>query len=172
MKELQINDQIYDREVRLIGDDGTQYGVISTREARAIADEKTLDLVKVSVSNNNQPATCKLMNYGKFRYEQQKREKEAKKKQHVVELKELTMSVMIDTADIERLSQKATTFLTDGNKVKVSIRLRGRQQAYPKKAVEVLKSFIDMVDTAVVVEKQPVPEGRIIFTILAPPVKK
>lgn len=167
MKELQINEQIRDREVRLIGDDGTQYGVISIREARQIAEEKELDLCKVSAPNVT-PAACKLMDYGKFRYEQQKREKEARKNQRTVELKEVRLSATIDIGDTTRLATQSAKFIADGNKVKASIRLKGRQQAHPEIAVEIVKNYIAMVGDCAVVEKAPTQEGRFIYTILAP----
>ncbi len=171
MKELQINEQIRDREVRLIGDDGTQYGVISIREARQIAEEKGFDICKVSPPNV-QPAACKLMDYGKYRYEQQKREKEAKKNQKTVELKEVRLSATIDIGDTKRIATQTAKFLEEGNKVKASIRLKGRQQAHPEVAVDIVKDYIAMVGENVTVEKQPVQEGRIIYTILAPVNKK
>lgn len=171
MKELQINEQIRDREVRLIGDDGQQYGVIPTREARAIAEEKGLDLCKVSPPTV-QPPTCKLMDYGKYRYDQQKREKEAKKNQKVTEIKEIRLSATIDIGDTTRLAARSAKFIAEGNKVKASIRLKGRQQAHPEIAVKIVQDYIAMVGEGVVVEKPPVQEGRIIYTILAPSQKK
>lgn len=171
MKELQINEQIRDREVRLIGDDGTQYGVISIREARQIAEDKNLDICKVSAPNVV-PATCKLMDYGKFRYDQQKREKEARKNQHIVEIKEVRLSATIDIGDTNRLAAQSAKFIADGNKVKASIRLKGRQQAHPEIAVDIVKDYIARVGENVVVEKAPTQEGRIIYTILAPSAKK
>ncbi len=171
MKELQINDQIRDREVRLIGDDGTQYGVLSIREARAIADEHGLDICKVSPPSV-QPPTCKLMDYGKYRYDQQKREKEAKKNQRIVEIKEIRLSATIDIGDTTRLAQQTAKFLAEGNKVKASIRLKGRQQAHPEIAVKIVEDYIAMVGQDVVVEKKPIQEGRMIYTILAPAQKK
>lgn len=171
MKELLINDQIREREIRLIGDDGTQYGVMSMRDARAIADEKALDICRVSPPGVT-PATCKLMDYGKFRYEQQKREKEQKKNQHIVELKEVRLSATIDVGDTKRLAAQSAKFLSEGNKVKASIRLKGRQQAHPEIAVDIVKEYIELIGEKAVVEKAPTQEGRIIYTILAPSVKK
>mgnify|MGYP002303689113 FL=1 len=171
LKELQINEQIRDREVRLFGDDGQQFGVISIREARQIAEERGLDICKVSPPSV-QPATCKLMDYGKYRYEQQKREKEAKKNQKVMEIKEIRLSATIDIGDTTRLAQQTAKFLAEGNKVKASIRLKGRQQAHPEIAVKIVEDYIKMVGDDVVVEKKPMQEGRMIFTILAPAQKK
>lgn len=170
MKELFINEQIKDREVRLIGEDGNAYGVISTREALSIAESKGLDLCKVTPPGVV-PATCKLMDYGKYRYEQQKREKEAKKNQHVTEIKEIRLSATIDVGDTKRLAAQTAKFLTDGNKVKASIRLKGRQQAHPEIAVKIVEDYIALVGECTV-EKKPTQEGRMIFTILAPVTKK
>ncbi len=171
MKELLINDQIRDREVRLIGEDGQQYGVISIRDARQIAEEKGLDLCKVTPPGQT-PATCKLMDYGKYRYDQQKREKEAKKNQTVTEIKEIRLSATIDIGDTTRLAAQTAKFIEKGNKVKASIRLKGRQQAHPEIAVGIVSDYIEMVKEAssapVAVEKAPTQEGRMIFTILAP----
>ena len=166
MKELTINERIRDREVRLIGSDGTQYGVISIHEARQIADEQGLDLCKVSPDGVT-PATCKLMDYGKYRYEQQKKEKEAKKNQKVIEVKEIRLSATIDTGDTTRLAAQTAKFLAEGNKVKASIRLKGRQQAHPELAVDIINDYIALVGDCTV-EKKPTQEGRNIFTILAP----
>ena len=166
MKELTINERIRDREVRLIGSDGTQYGVISINEARQIADEQGLDLCKVSPDGVT-PATCKLMDYGKYRYEQQKKEKEAKKNQKVIEIKEIRLSATIDTGDTTRLAAQTAKFLAEGNKVKASIRLKGRQQAHPELAVDIINDYIALVGDCTV-EKKPTQEGRNIFTILAP----
>ena len=166
MKELTINERIRDREVRLIGADGTQYGVIAIAEARQIAEEQGLDLCKVS-PDGAVPATCKLMDYGKYRYEQQKREKEAKKNQKVIEIKEIRLSATIDVGDTTRLAAQTAKFLQEGNKVKASIRLKGRQQTHPELAVDIINDYIEMVGDCTV-EKKPTQEGRNIFTILAP----
>lgn len=171
MKEYQINDQIREKEVRLIDDNGTQYGVLPTREARQIAFDREMDLCKVSPPSIV-PPTCKLMDYGKYRYEQQKREKEQRKNQKTVELKEVRLSATIDIGDTKRIALHTEKFLNEGNRVKASIRLWGRQQAHPKIAVEIVKSYIEMIDTEFKIEKEPVQEGRIIYTILAPLVKK
>ncbi len=175
MKELIINEQIKDREVRLIGEDGTQYGVISISEARRVAEEKGLDLCKMADSKKTDdgfiPATCKLLDYGKYRYEQQKREKEAKKNQKIIETKEIRLSAVIDVGDTKRLAEQTAKFLAEGNKVKASIRLKGRQQAHPDIAVDIINDYIALVG-ACIVEKKPTQEGRNIFTILAPVNKK
>ncbi len=171
MKDLFINEQIKDREVRLIGEDGKQYGVLALRDALAVAENAGLDLCKVTPPGV-QPPTCKLMDYGKYRYEQQKREKEAKKNQHVTEIKEIRLSATIDVGDTKRLAAQSAKFLTDGNKVKASIRLRGRQQAHPEIAVKIVEDYIALVGDCATVEKKPTQEGRIIYTILAPSAKK
>ena len=171
MKDLYINEQIKDREVRLIGEDGQQYGVLSFRDALAIAEEKGLDLCKMTPPGV-QPPTCKLMDYGKYRYEQQKREKEAKKNQHVTEIKEIRLSATIDVGDTKRLAAQSAKFIGEGNKVKASIRLKGRQQAHPEIAVKIVEDYIAIVGDCAVVEKKPTQEGRNIYTILAPATKK
>lgn len=171
LKELIINERIRDREVRLIGEDGTQYGIISVSEARRIAEEKGLDLCKVSPPDVT-PATCKLMDYGKYRYDQQKREKEQRKNQRTVELKEVRLSATIDIGDTKRIAAQTAKFIAEGNKVKASIRLKGRQQSHPEIAVGIMNDYIAMVGEGVVVEKTPVQEGRMIYTILAPQTKK
>lgn len=176
MKDLIINDQIKDREVLLIGEDGKQYGVMSIRDARAIAEEKGLDICKVTPPGVT-PVTCKLMDYGKYRYDLQKKEKVAKKNQSVTETKEIRLSATIDIGDTTRLAQQSAKFLKGGNKVKASIRLKGRQQAHPEIAIKIVEDYIALVqksaeDFAIVVEKKPAQEGRMISTTLAPATKK
>lgn len=171
MKELTVNDKITDLKVLLIGNDGKQYGVVDIQEARAIAMRYGLDLCKVSPPNI-EPATCKLMDYGKYRYEQQKKEKDARKNQKIIEIKEVRLSVTIDVGDIKRLATQAQKFVSEGNKVKASIRLRGRQQAHPELAVETVNNFIQLVGGNIAVEKQPTQEGRVIYTIIGPIGKK
>ncbi|NLZ24866.1 MAG: translation initiation factor IF-3 [Clostridiales bacterium] len=170
IKELQINDAIRDREVRLIGSDGSQLGIFPLKEAQRMADEAGFDLVKISPTAV--PPVCKIMDYGKYRYEKQKKEKEAKKNQHVVELKEIWLSATIDIGDTKRLAAQTAKFIKEGKRVKASIRLKGRQQARPELAIDVMKEFIELVGEGVTIEKQPTQEGRNIFTILAPPTKK
>ena len=167
MKELQINEQIRDREVRLIGDDGQQYGVISMRDARAIAEEKGLDICKVSPPSV-QPPTCKLMDYGKYRYEQQKREKEAKKNQKVMEIKEIRLSATIDIGDTTRLAQQTAKFLADGNKVRVSMRCRGREMAHTESGNVIMDRFAEACSEKGNVEKPAKLEGRQMLMFLAP----
>lgn len=152
--------------MRLISDNGEQLGVMSTFDAQRIADDKGLDLVKISP--NVVPPVCKIMDYGKYCFEQNKKEKEAKKKQHVSELKEIWLSMTIDTNDLERLAKQAAKFCKDGNKVKVSIKMRGRQIAHSSLGIGVMDKFSEMIKDSAVIEKKPLTEGRNIIMILAP----
>ncbi|MFR1306299.1 translation initiation factor IF-3, partial [Hominenteromicrobium sp.] len=129
-QELQINEEIRDKEIRVIGADGAQLGIMSARDALNLAAEKNLDLVKIAPQAT--PPVCKIIDYGKYRFEQAKREKEAKKNQRVVEIKEIRLSLNIDTHDFETKRNHAIRFLNDGNKVKVSIRFRGREMGHPE----------------------------------------
>ena len=139
---------------------------MSSREAIALAEERGLDLVKISPTAT--PPVCKIMNYGKFLFEQTKRQKEAKKNQKVVETKEVWLSMTIDVGDLNVKAKQAQKFLTAGNKVKVSIRMRGRQMAHSAMGVDVMRRFFDMLGGKAVMEKAPVTEGRNIFMILSP----
>ena len=154
----QINEEIRDREVRLIGADGAQLGVMSAREAQARADEAGLDLVKISPTAN--PPVCKLMDYGKFRFEQSKREKEAKKNQHVVEIKEVRMSPGIDIGDFNTKLRSAQKFLSEGNRVKVTVRFRGREMAHTDIGRKLLLDFAQQCAEQAVMDKEPKLEGR------------
>lgn len=165
-KEHQINGEIRDKEVRLIGEGGEQLGIMSSREAQGIADEKGLDLVKISPTAN--PPVCKIMNYGKYVFELAKKAKEAKKNQKVVEIKEVWLSMTIDVGDLNVKAKQAQKFLTQGNKVKVSIRMRGRQMAHSNLSIDVMKRFYEMVKDYCNMEKQPLMEGRNIWMMLAP----
>ena len=162
----QINEQIHDKEVRVISSTGEQLGIMSAREALAIAEEENLDLVKISP--NAVPPVCKVMNYGKFKFEQAKKEKENRKNQKVVELKEIYLSMTIDVGDLNVKAKKTIEMLGDGNKVKVSIRMRGRQMAHATMGVEVMKRFFDMLGGKAVMDKEPKTEGRNILMILSP----
>ncbi|MEG1710393.1 MAG: translation initiation factor IF-3 [Clostridia bacterium] len=166
IKELQINGQIRDNDVRLIDGEGNQVGIISSREANKMAEEQQLDLVKISP--NAVPPVCKIMDYGKYRYEQIKKEKEARKSQKIVELKGIRLSMTIDDNDIETKAKSAAKFLADGDKVKVSLRMKGRQTTYAKSGIEVVKRFAEILKDVAIVEKQPLTEGRNIIMILAP----
>ena len=164
--EQQINEQIRDKSIRLIGDDGSQLGIMSAREAMDLAEEKGLDLVKISPGA--QPPVCKIMDYGKFRFEQSKKQKEAKKNQSVVTLKEMRLSATIDTHDLEVKAKSVSKFLKEGDKVKVSLRFRGRQMTHTDKGRQVMDLFFSMVQEDAVMEKSAKLEGRSMFMILAP----
>ena len=161
----QINEQIRDRSVRVVAEDGEQLGVMSSQEAMTIADEKGLDLVKVSPSAK--PPVCKIMDYGKFRFEQSKKIKEAKKNQKIIVLKEMRLSAMIDTHDLEVKANTVNKFLKAGDKVKISIRFKGRQMAHTEKGLQVMDKFYAMVEDNAVIEKRAKLEGRNMFMILA-----
>ena len=165
-EQHQINEEIRDREVRVISAEGEQLGIMSALEALVLAEEADLDLVKISP--NAVPPVCKIMNYGKFKFEQAKKEKENRKNQKVVELKEIYLSMTIDVGDLNVKAKKTIEMLGDGNKVKVSIRMRGRQQAHAAMGVDVMKRFFDMLDGKAVMDKAPVTEGRNILMILSP----
>ena len=164
-KELEINEGIRDKEVRVIDADGTQLGIMSVRDAQRRADEKNLDLVKIAPQA--QPPVCKILDYGKYRFELQKRDKEAKKNQKVVDIKEIRLSLNIDTNDFNTKVNQAAKFLAKGDKVKVSIRFRGREMAHTNLGLDVHKRFAEALPSAVV-EKQPKLEGRSMQMFLAP----
>lgn len=169
-QDLPINEQIRAKEVQIIDDEGKKVGPISLNEALDMAYEKKLDLVLVAP--NNDIPICKLMNYGKYKFEQAKREKEAKKKQKTFELKEIRITPNIEEHDFDFKCKNAKKFIEDGNKVKVTVRFRGRELNYVKLGEEVLNKFIeDMADVAVP-EKKPVLEGKNMFIILAKKVEK
>ena len=151
-----INEQIRDREVRVIGTDGQQLGVMSSRDAQKLADEAGLDLVKISPK----APVCKIMDYGKFRYEQQKREKEAKKKQHIVEVKEIRLSPNVEINDLKTKANNARKFIEKGDKVKVTLRFRGREMAHISSNAHVLDDFAKMLEDIASVVKAPKLEGR------------
>ena len=165
-EQHQINENIRDREVRVISADGQQLGIMSAREALAAAEEEGLDLVKISP--NAVPPVCKIMNYGKFKFEQAKKEKENRKNQKVVELKEIQLSMTIDVGDLNVKAKKTMEILGDGNKVKVSIRMRGREMAHAAMGVDVMRRFFDMLGGKAVMDKEPKTEGRNILMILSP----
>ncbi len=165
-KEVQINEAIRDKEVRLIDSDGTMLGIMSSRDAQKIADEKKLDLVKISPNAN--PPVCKILDYGKYRYEMQKREKEAKKKQKTMEVKEVRLSPYIESHDLNVKAKNASKFLTAGDKVKVSIRFRGRERDFTQIGFDVMNSLLEVLGDICTVEKKPTMEGRHMIMILAP----
>ena len=161
-----INEQIRDREVRLIGDDGEQLGIMSSRDAQRIADEKKMDLVKISPTAK--PPVCKIMDYSKFRFEQSKKEKEARKKQRTIDIKELRLSPNIDKHDIEVKLKKAIKFLKDGDKVKITIRFRGRELGRTEIAHVILGEFAQNVSEYGNIEKPPKMEARSMAMFLTP----
>ena len=160
-----INEQIRDREVRLIGPDGEQIGVVSSREAQKIADEAGLDLVKIAP--NAKPPVCKVIDYGKYRYELARKEKDAKKKQKTVELKEIRLSPNIEANDLNTKMNAAKKFLAKGNKVKITLRFRGREMAHMNSSKHILDDFAENLSDVAVVEKAPKVEGRSIGMVLA-----
>ena len=162
----QLNEEIRDKEIRLIGDTGEQLGIMSADEALRIAEDRGLDLVKISPQA--QPPVCKLMNYGKFKFEQSKREKEAKKNQHVVEIKEIRMSPGIDVGDFNTKLKNAQKFLADGNRVKVSVRFRGREMAHTEIGRDLLTKFAEQCAEAATMDKAPKMEGRSMTMFLSP----
>ena len=164
-QELPINRQIKAKEIQLIGENGEKLGVLSFNEALNIAEEKKLDLVLVAPNTN--PAVCKIMNYGKYKFEQAKKEKEAKKKQKVLEIKEIRVTPNIEEHDFGFKLKNTRKFLEDGNKVKITVRFRGREVNNSKAGELVLNKFIENLEEIAVVEKKPKLEGRNMFTILA-----
>ena len=162
----QLNEEIRDKEIRLIGETGEQLGIMSSADALHIADERGLDLVKISPQAT--PPVCKLMNYGKYRFEQSKREKEARKNQHIVETKEIRLSLNIDTHDFETKLNHAKKFIAGGNKVKVSIRFRGREMGHPEIGLSNMKRFAEAMEETATVEKPAKMEGRNMLMFLAP----
>lgn len=161
-----MNEQIREKEVRLVGSDGEQLGVVSSSEAQKIADEKELDLVLIAPTAK--PPVCKIMNYGKFLYEQTKKDKEAKKNQKVINIKEVRLSPTIEAHDIEIKANNARKFLNAGNKVKVTVRFRGREADYSFKGNKILNYFYEKLEEVGVIEKAPKLEGRNMIMILAP----
>lgn len=162
----QINEEINDKEIRLIGDKGEQLGIMSAREALEIAAERDLDLVKIAPGST--PPVCKIMDYGKFRFEQTKKEKEAKKKQRVIEVKEIRMSPGIDVNDFNTKLKNAQKFLSDGDRVKVSVRFRGREMAHTEIGTDLLKDFAAKCAEIANMDKAPKLEGRSMSLFLSP----
>ena len=169
ISELMINEQIRDKEVRVIGEDGQQLGIMSSKEAQALADEAGLDLIKIAPTAK--PPVCKIADYGKFRYEQARREKEAKKKQKVIEVKEIRLSPNIDTNDLNTKSNNARKFLSKGDKVKVSLRFRGREMAHMNSSKHILDDFAESLSDIAVIDKAPKVEGRSMTMYLTRTVK-
>ena len=165
ISELMINEKIRDREVRLIGVNGEQLGIMSSREAMKLAEEAELDLVKIAPTAK--PPVCKIIDYGKYRYELARKEKEAKKKQKVVEVKEIRMSPNIESNDLNTKMSAAKKFLEKGNKVKVTLRFRGREMAHMQSRKHILDDFAESLADVAVIEKAPKVEGRNISMVLA-----
>lgn len=169
-QELPINEQIHQKQVQLIDDEGKKQGVIDTKKALDIAYEKNLDLVLVAPNVN--PPVCKIMNYGKYKFEQAKKEKEAKKKQKVYELKELRITPNTEEHDFNFKAKNARKFLEDGCKVKITVRFRGRELNYVKQGESILNNFIENLSDIATPEKKPVLEGKNMFIILAKKAEK
>lgn len=165
-KELMINEEIRDKEVRVIGEDGSQMGIMSAAAALEAANKRNLDLVKISPGAN--PPVCKIMDYGKYRFEMAKREKENRKNQKVVSIKEVKLSPSIDTHDFETKLRAAIKFLGSGDKVKVTVRFRGREVQHARLGEELLRRFCEGLDGAGVVEKQPKLEGKNMAMVISP----
>ncbi len=165
-----INEEIRDPQVRLIGENGDQLGIVDVRDAQKMADERELDLVKIAP--NSTPPVCKLMDYGKYRFEMGKREKEQRKNQKIIELKEVRLSATIDVRDMEIKAKQSVKFLADGDKVKVSIRFRGRQITHGEIGMDVMTRFYEMLGDSAIKEREPKMEGRSLFMILAPKAEK
>ena len=166
INDLMINDEIRDREVRLIGANGEQMGIVPLRTAMAAAEEASLDLVKIAPTAK--PPVCKIMDYGKYRFEQSKRAREIRKNQKVITIKEVQLSATIADHDVEVKQKAAEKFLRDGDKVKVSIRFRGRQITHSEIGLDIMKDFAERCKDFAVVERKPLTEGRNMTMILAP----
>ncbi len=163
--EYPINEQIRDKEVRVISADGEQLGIMSAKEAQKLAAEAELDLVKISP--NAKPPVCKIIDYGKFRYEMMRKEKEAKKKQRIIETKEVRLSPNIEENDLNTKINMARKFLTKGDKVKVTLRFRGRELAYVNQSKVILDDFAEKLSDVAVIEKPAKFEGRSMIMYLA-----
>ena len=165
ISELMINERIRDREVRLVSESGEQLGIMSSREALKLAREADLDLVKIAP--NAKPPVCKIIDYGKYRYELARKEKEAKKKQKTMEVKEVRLSPNIDTNDLNTKANQARKFITKGDKVKVTLRFRGREMAHVNYSKQILDSFYERLEDIAVVDKNPKMEGRSMVMFLS-----
>lgn len=168
--DLMINDEIRDREVRLIDENGEQLGVMPTQKALELAEERGLDLAKIQPTAK--PPVCKLMDYDKYRYEQSKRERENRKNQRVVAIKEVQLSATIEENDVLTKAKTASRFLQDGDKVKVSIRFRGRQITHSEIGMKVMQDFAQRCSEVSSVERRPLMDGRHMIMILAPKAAK
>ncbi|MCT8977298.1 translation initiation factor IF-3 [Clostridium sp. CX1] len=164
-KDLLLNEEIREKEIRVIGDDGSQLGILASRDALRMAEEKELDLVMISPNAN--PPVCKIMDYGKFIYEQAKKDKEAKKKQKVISVKEIRLSPTIEEHDISIKANNARKFLIAGDKVKVTVRFRGREADYSHIGKKILADFYTKVEDVCILEKEAKLEGRNMIMILS-----
>lgn len=165
ISDLFINEQIRDKEVRVIGEDGEQLGIMSAKEALQLAEEAGVDLVKIAPTAK--PPVCKIVDYGKFKYEQTRKEKEAKKKQKVIEIKEIRLSPNIDTNDLNTKVNAARKFITKGDRVKVTLRFRGREMTHMNNSKHILDDFAEALADIAVIEKAPKVEGRSMTMFLA-----
>jgi len=163
-QELLINEEIRDKELRVIDSDGSQLGILSLRDALQMAAEKNLDLVKIAPQAT--PPVCRIMDYGKYRFEQAKREKEAKKNQHIVELKEVRLSLNIDTNDFNTKLNRAKRFLEDGDKVKLSLRFRGREMTHTELGADLVRKFLSECAELGTADKPPKLEGRSLVVLI------
>ena len=159
-----INEQIRDKEVRVVSETGEQLGIMSSKEAQKLADEQGVDLIKIAPTAK--PPVCKIMDYGKFRYEQTRREKEAKKKQRIIDIKEVRLSPNIDDNDLNTKANMARKFLTKGDKVKVTLRFRGREMAHMNQTKYILDDFAEKLSDIAVVDKPSKVEGRSLVMFL------
>ena len=165
-KEALINEEIRAKEMRVVSAEGEQLGIMSREDALAMAEEKNLDLV--CIAPKAEPPVCKILDYGKFKYDQQKKEKEAKKRQHVTQVKEIRLSTFIEDHDIMVKAKTGAKFLKEGNKLKVSLRFRGRERDYVSRGQEVMEKFAEAVAEVGDVEKKPKFEGRSLTMVLTP----
>lgn len=165
ISDLFINEQIRDKEVRVIGESGEQLGVMATRDALKLAEEAGVDLVKIAPTAK--PPVCKIVDYGKFKYEQTRKEKEARKKQKVIEIKEIRLSPNIDTNDLNTKVNAARKFITKGDRVKVTLRFRGREMTHMNNSKHILDDFAQALSDIAVMEKAPKVEGRSMTMFLA-----
>ncbi len=165
ISDLMINERIRDKEIRLIGQDGEQLGIMSARDAMKLAREADLDLVKIAPGAK--PPVCKIIDYSKYKYEQTRKEREAKKKQKTMEVKEVRLSPNIDTNDLNTKANQARKFLDKGNKVKVALRFRGREMTHINYSKQILDQFYEKLEDIAVVDKQPKMEGRTMVMFLS-----
>jgi translation initiation factor IF-3 len=168
-KDLRINEQVRVREVRLIDDEGNQKGIIPILDAIKMAKDANLDLVEIAPQAS--PPVCKILDYGKFKFEQEKKVRDSKKKQKLQKMKEIRMQPKIDDHDLDFKSKHVLDFLNEGNKVKVTIRFRGRELAHTERGLDVLKQVLDRLNNEYVLEKPPLMEGRFMSMMLGPKVK-